>query len=83
MQMRSIALNENKEEPVVAANANEVPPVEQARKLLEQVEREQLETCQRELAAVLQRYGCVLAAQVAVTPDGRIVANVAVTKSVN
>jgi len=49
---------------------------EQARQILEDAQRERLEACQKELDALLKKYGCTLAAQIGVSQDGRIVANV-------
>ena len=49
---------------------------EQAKQVLADAERERLEACQQELNELLQRHSCQLSAQVVVTQDGRIVANV-------
>ncbi len=49
---------------------------EQARQILEQEQQRRLEECQRELDALLKRHGLTLAAQVVVTQDGRLAANV-------
>ena len=54
---------------------------EQARQVLEDEQRERLEACQRELGALLQKHGCTLAAQIGVSQDGRIVANVVLTNA--
>ena len=50
--------------------------VDHAKYILAQDQKERLEACQAELDAVLKRHGCQLSAQVMVTNDGRIVANV-------
>jgi hypothetical protein len=49
---------------------------EQARKVLEDEQRRNLEQCQREMAALLEKYHCQLSAQIGISQDGRIVANV-------
>ena len=52
-----------------------------ARKVLEDEQRARLEQCQRELDELLKRNGCTLAAQIGVSQDGRIVANVVLTNA--
>ena len=54
---------------------------EQARQILEAEQRARLEQCQRELDELLKRNGCTLAAQIGVSQDGRIVANVVLTNA--
>ena len=54
---------------------------DEARQILEVEQRERLESCQRELGALLQKHGCTLAAQIGVSQDGRIVANVVLTNA--
>ena len=49
---------------------------EQARQVLQAEQQQRLEECQRELDALLKRHGLTLAAQVIVTQDGRLAANV-------
>jgi len=49
---------------------------EQARAMLKAEEREQLEACQREVNEILARHRCQLMAQLAFTPDGRVMANI-------
>ena len=53
----------------------EITP-EQARQALEDEQRKRLEMCQKELDAVLKKHGCQLSAQLGITQDGRIAANV-------
>ena len=50
--------------------------VDHAKYILAQNQKERLEACQQELNELLQRHGCQLSAQVVVTQDGRLVANV-------
>jgi len=57
------------------ANLSETTP-EQARQILEAAQRVKLGAAQRELDEVLKRHGVQLSAQIGVTQDGRIVANV-------
>jgi hypothetical protein len=54
---------------------------EQARKVLEDEQRQRLENCQRELDALLKKHGCTLAAQLGISQDGRIMANVVLTNA--
>ena len=54
---------------------------DEARKVLEDEQRARLEQCQRELDELLKRNGCTLAAQIGVSQDGRIVANVVLTNA--
>jgi hypothetical protein len=49
---------------------------EQARKVLEDEQRARLENCQKQIDALLQECGCTLSAQIGISQDGRIVANV-------
>ena len=60
--------------------AEKVTP-DEARKVLEAEQRARLEQCQRELDELLKRNGCTLAAQIGVSQDGRIVANVVLTNA--
>ena len=54
---------------------------DEARKVLEAEQRERLEACHAEIQAVCKKRGCALAAQIGVTQDGRIVANVVLTNA--
>ena len=49
---------------------------EEARQVLEAEQQERLEDCRHRLDALLQTYKVQLSTQIAITPDGRIVANV-------
>ena len=54
---------------------------EQARQILEDAQRENLAIAQAEIEAVCKKRGCTLAAQIGVSQDGRIVANVVLTNA--
>ena len=49
---------------------------DEARKVLEAEQQARLEDCRHRLDALLQTYKVQLSTQIAITPDGRIVANV-------
>ena len=54
---------------------------EQAKKVLEDAQRENLTIAQAEIEAVCKKRNCQLTAQIGVSQDGRIVANVVLTNA--
>ena len=66
--------------PMGSLTLTETTP-EQARQILEDAQRENLAIAQAEIEAVCKKRGCALAAQIGVTQDGRIVANVVLTNA--
>jgi hypothetical protein len=57
--------------------------LDEAQALIAQAQKNRLEACQKELTALLAKYGAQLVAQASITPDGRILASMVLLDAPN